>query len=60
MLEIIYISDLTIFKILATFTPIELLQAIHDDWSLFMDKYGPEALFQALHDARLDLSQIIR
>ena len=28
--------------------------------NLFIDQYGPAALFQALHDARLDLSQIIK
>ena len=44
------------------FSPDQLLQAIHEDWDLFMDRYGPEALFQALHDAKLnlDLSQIIK
>ena len=42
------------------FSPVQLLQAIHEDWDLFMDRYGPEALFQALHDAKLDLSQIIK
>jgi hypothetical protein len=44
---------------LVQFTPVQLLQAIHEDWNLFIDQYGPAALFQALHDARLDLSQII-
>ena len=59
MIKIILLR-LTIFKILVQFTPVELLQAIHDDWNLFIDQYGPAALFQALHDAKLDLSQIIR
>jgi len=52
-------SLIYIFKILAQFTPVQLLQAIREDWNLFINQYSPAAIFQALHDARLDLSQII-
>jgi len=45
--------------ILGQYSQVQLLQAIHEDWDLFIQQYGPAALFQALHDARLDLSQII-
>ena len=38
----------------------QLLQAIHEDWDLFIQEYGPQAIFQALHDAKVDLVQIIR
>ena len=53
-------SLIYIFKILAQFTPVQLLQAIREDWNLFINQYSPAAIFQALHDARLDLSQIIK
>ena len=45
---------------LGQYSPVQLLQAIHEDWDLFIEQYGPAALFQALHDAKLDLSQIIK
>ena len=57
---IIILLRLTIFKILVQFEPVQLLEAIHDDWNLFIDQYGPAALFQALRDAGLNLSEIIR
>ena len=59
MIKIILLR-LTIFKILVQFSPDKLLQAIHEDWNLFIDEYGPAALFQALRDAGLNLSEIIR